>query len=193
MKIYLAIVAMFLVFSPAGLAKNEYSSNVTVSPVQVLQLSLDGKYAFKLRDNIALTVPVTLQYLPEIEGFSSRYFAAGLGAKFFLSSNVFESGWYIEPSIMAGFSKASRPGLYPFSSPFVKTTVMGGYGWVFNNGVSINLGIGANYNYAFSHESPSISKVLWGTGYGPGTMVTNSYGLTSGFSPNAELSIGFSW
>lgn len=165
------------------------TKGLSLSPIQLLLLSLDGKFAYKLNHTMVLTVPFVLQYLPTLSFREIFYINAGLGAQFFLSGKALQEGFYIEPSVSLGYSQATPRGLASLHSIFLRETALIGYQWVLNSGISLNIAAGAIFNYAFSDEAPVYKKAL------PPEFasITPYFGLTRGFNPTAELSIGYYW
>jgi hypothetical protein len=184
--------------SIGAVANNEKTMSVVISPLALSMLSFDARLALKLHDRIALTLPVVVQVFPKNE-FTQEdlmYVSGGVGAQFFLSDTAFENGFYLEPRVVVGWSQMTpnpKHSIRAFSSPFLRTQLMVGHGWVWGSGFTMNAGIGGYYNRAFGDEAMAIKKVLVGTGLGAANILTSMWGLTSGFGPTAEFSIGYSW
>ncbi len=192
------IVVTALLFSTCMFAsEQERTMGISVSPLQLGLMSLDGKYAIQVHDRIAVTVPFTVQYFPSNPITKEvMYFAAGGGAQFYLLDSAFKSGLYIETRAIAGYSRFTpSKNFSSFSAAFIKGTALFAYGWVLESGFSLNLGVGAYYNHAFGDEPRAANKVLSGLGsegFSIG-MLPSAQGLVSGFGPTAEFSLGYSW
>jgi len=147
------------------------------------------KFAFKISDRIALTVPFSagyrfavkilderLEQLPEqlqnlIKRLESpnRFLATvGFGAKFFLSDTAFKSGWFVEPDVTVSYAYQIAAGT---SSLALTPEVTFGYGWVWNNGFLFNFALGAGVNFNLFGEKVYPFRI----------------------SPTSELAIGYAW
>lgn len=100
---------------------------------------------------MALVVPLNLAVLPYSllkEGREDEYYVTtGVGIKFFLSNDAFEHGWYIKPVLLGGYAWTNSVQAFAFTG-----SVVGGYGWVWNDGFSLDLGVGAQYNTFFGEN-----------------------------------------
>lgn len=194
MKNYLSLIIFALTLLNSTLSLADPTKGLRISPLQIAALSLDGKLSLKIHPHLALTIPAIAQYYPIHKSFHDLgYFSTGVGVQLYLSSPVFESGWYAEPRASAGYARAAVEGLEAFSGPFIRFDILAGYQWAWSNGISLNLAAGAFYNHAFSQEAPVIGKILSGTGAGAIKILTNMQGLTSGFGPTFEFSLGYLW
>lgn len=175
-------------------AKNDRNFQVLLNPLVTATGSLWAATEIKVSDGISLRIPVSFRFLsgslPEIptgelkkdpnwaktpqwfKDWAEGPFAVpnnvsiGLGAKFFLSGKTFESGWYIFPELMVGYNWGEN-----VDGVTLTTQLLFGYGWVFDTGFSLNLGIGAYYNKDFGPQtlSPPIPM------------------------PNGEFALGYAW
>jgi hypothetical protein len=143
--------------------------SATVNPLGLLINQIGGKFSLKLTENIALTIPVVVYYSGY---YSTNAFpiswgiTAGVGAKFFIGTNVFETGWFVEPSMRFGFSQT----LANVNSFFMAPGVIGGYGWVWDNGFTLNAGAGMVV--AIQMFNTTVGAYPW---------------------PDFEVSLGYSW
>lgn len=201
MKKYINILIVAALVSTGSLASRNKTMSFTVSPAQLIAFSIDGKFTFKLDETFLMTFPAVLQVRPEIQAeydsenydVSSNHFSLGVGTQIALTGRSLGDGWYVEPRLILGYGSATIKGAHPFSSVFLRPSVLAGYKFVWNSGLTLNIGVGGYYNYAFSHEAPVISKVLNGLNATPAHVLTTIQGLTSGFAPTADFSIGYSW
>lgn len=205
MKNNIVILLLCLVFSISNFAQEigiQSSNNqeptmaVKISPLQLLAFSLDGKFTVAVHDRVAISVPLVVSYVPKkiLKGIDDiHYYSAGIGAQIFLSNKAQRSGFHIEPSIAVGYGQFTPESMASFNSTFLRATTIVGYGWFFDNGLNLNLGLGAFYNYAFSEEATPLKKTLSLIKLPSAVLFTNSYGLTRGFGPTAEISLGYAW
>lgn len=200
MKKILNTLLFVSLISAAAFADAPKTMGVFISPLNLAGASLDAKFSIKVHDRIALVLPVTAQAFPSNSSLTFTkdlmFFSAGIGAKFFLNNQAFADGFYLEPRVVAGWAKVTPCENVPIrgiETPFLRTSLVAGYGWVWSNGFSLNLGLGGMYNYAFSDDSLAVKKVIQKSPYHLAQMATNLMGLTSGFAPVGEFTLGYSW
>ena len=154
---------------------------LAVNPASLLIGALSGNFSYAIGDRMALMVPLAVQFLPfslytEIDGQGFNAggnvfsISAGVGVKFFLSADAFESGWYVYPAVEAGYG--SRFGYDNF---VLTISALGGYGWVWDSGFSLNLGLGLSYSHWFSTQAGALR-------------VYQRYPF-----PTLELALGYTW
>ena len=146
--------------------------SVTANPLGMLLGRFGGEASFKLADHVALISGISGYYLG-IFGDSTSVRTAGgslsIGSKFFLSDEAFKSGWYITPYVSGGYgSFKGDKGVV--STGFGGFSVLGGYGWVFNSGFTLNLGLGVGMSMYKSGSVMIVTPV-----------------------PDLECSLGYSW
>lgn len=143
--------------------------SATINPLGLLLNSISGKFAVQMFDNIALTIPVAVYYSGY---YSTNAFpvtwgiAAGVGAKISIGSPVMETGWFVEPQMLLGFSQT----LSGYNSFFMVPGVMGGYSWVWDNGFTLNAAGG--FIVAIQSYNQNVSANIW---------------------PQIEVSLGYTW
>lgn len=159
------LIVAFLSVNSFMFAEQNSSNSmaVNINPLSLLSGKLTVNYEVEVAKKIAIVLPTTLylssfdfsDFLPTwINNSSGVIFAisTGIGTKFFLSGESFENGWYLTPAVLFGYKK------YGDMDNFELTLeVLGGYGWVFKNGFSINLGVGIQASYLFNGPSNRIS------------------------------------
>lgn len=163
---------------------------ISLSPVQALLFSLNGKYHLKTHDSLVLTIPFVLENAPELMLMNrSHYYSSGAGLKYYFTGDIAKGGFYSELELSGGYSIMTPKNRASFSSAFLRSTAHVGYSWTFANRFMLSLAGGAFYNHAFSHEATVIKKAtnyLQRRGF-------ISAGLCGGFSPASEFSIGYMW
>lgn len=153
--------------------ERQRTMQILLNPIASGLGSIWATYELKVSNGISLRIPLNVhlnskdQEIPKLLPIPSNI-SVGIGAKFFFSGKVFESGWYIYPEILGGFSWGQGADGYTMTAQ-----VMIGRGWVFENGFSVNLGVGYYYNRDFS-----VVKSVYNT---PNGMV------------NAEFALGYAW
>jgi hypothetical protein len=151
----------------------ERRTEIVLNPAALALASLGGELMFKVADRIALVVPVygSFWYFGSESGsFNWWSIGAGIGARFFLSDSAFKSGWYVETAAQVGYGQLNGS----VSSFVLNPYVIGGYGWVWDSGLALNLGLGLQYTYRSA--SVSNSPTWW------------SYPF-----PAAEISLGYAF
>lgn len=150
---------------------NEISSD----PIGFLSGYLPVSFRTGLSNNVALGLHAEAKFF----GFHQRTqgFGGGLGAsaKIFMTSDVFQDGWYVEPTLMVHYI-ALRFSDTKFWN--ISPSAVGGYSWVWDNGFSLSLGLGLQYSYAF------VDRAIFGEGL--------NWDL-HGFGPTADLCLGYVW
>jgi|GEM_PF-4216561 len=177
------------------------SMAVSLSPLQLMMMSLDAKVLFKLSDDLALTIPVVLQFVPENNIFKTKdilFTSAGAGVRYHFSGDgALQSGFFLEGSLALGYSQITAQQSASHTSLFLRPTATLGYSWAFDSGFALNIAVGGYYNHSFSPEAHARSNAL--------TLIPDStalsairdlgvrQGLVSGFAPTAEVSLSFAW
>lgn len=169
---------------------DERSMGISLSPLQLFLFSLHGKYYLKLDEQIALTIPFVITNAPELSYIPrSHYFSSGVGLKYYFMNALMRGGIYSELELGGGYSIITPPRSASFSSAFAKGAAYLGYTWCFADHFALNLAAGIAYNHAFSHEARVIKKA-----FAPAKLMRfASEGISSGFYPTGELSLGYSW
>lgn len=148
---------------------------IAIDPLGFLGGNLPLSFRLGLNDNVALGIHGEARFY----GWNryTRGFGGGLGvsAKFFLSAPTFQDSWYVEPSLMVHYYSLqdSRAKFWNISP-----SVVGGYGWVWDSGFSLNLGLGVQYSYAFIDHKVFGDATIWDI---------------HGFGPTGDFSLGFVW
>lgn len=113
--------------------------NIRVNPLSLLSGSFNAQFDFAMGDS--MTVGPTLGYAGgTYNGVSAAALALGARADFALGHARLSDGWYLAPNflyVMASGSGASAGG---FSAG-----VLAGYGWYWNGGFNMGVGLGAQY------------------------------------------------
>jgi hypothetical protein len=121
--------------------------------------------AFAVSDGLAVTVPLglLLRYstgASNSEGIAGIGGDAGLGLKVFLDGNALSDSWYFQPKVLGQFVYLVNTTLT--STEFVQgitsdLRLVGalelGHAWVWENGFTIDLGVGLEYGYTFFTSS----------------------------------------
>lgn len=156
----------------------ERTMEISVNPIGGLFLGrLSGAFQFKVADQIAMVVPLSLSLwglsfgtAGNSSSFATWSVYSGIGARFFLSDKAFKSGWFLDAILQLGYTRLNGVGGAFAANPWF----LGGYGWVFDSGLAINLGLGIQYNY---YTAQGTELPLW-----------------IGFPlPVLEASLGYSW
>jgi hypothetical protein len=104
-------------------------------------------------------------------GEGALYGGVGIGGRFSLKSNAFQTGWYLQPLVDVGFGHHMQTTERGF---LVFPQVQLGYGWFFESGFALSLSGGLGYVF---HSNSSFGPAL---GF-------------SGILPLLQASLGYSW
>lgn len=131
---------------PASHRRMEISFN----PASLLSGELEAAYRFAVSHNVAFGLHLNGLLFSLTKEAAATGLGGGLSAKFFLTRDAFMDGWWVEPALYT-----SRIG-FSGSENFWRLSprVIAGYGWVWPNGFSLNLGLGVAYNHAFAAANP---------------------------------------
>ncbi len=179
----LAIVLLAALW-PSGLwAENgvdlRRTKEISSNPLQLLGGALPISFRFALSDKAALGVHAIANFFDFQDRTDHFGIGLGLSGKFFLSNLAFEDSWFIEPGVAVGYLFHQTTDTKVKNNYVALTgSVIGGYGWVWDSGFSLNLGLGVRYTHAF------VNKKIFGSEY--------SWGL-HGFFPAGDFSLGYAW
>ncbi|MEI6790156.1 MAG: hypothetical protein WCK42_03125 [Myxococcaceae bacterium] len=152
---------------------------VTVNPLAMVFLKPSIDFQLGVTHKIALVFPLRMQFLtgtisinkgPDL---SANVFGVGtgIGAKLFITGQAFEDSLYIQPMVIIGWLGVDKESFVMLSG-----SLLAGYGWVFNSGFSLNIGLGIQYIYTNVQIKSSVPTVAF-----------------NGLFPDAEFSLGYSW
>lgn len=153
-KISAAVVFLCLGTSlPANeVEQKSRTQSISGEPLDLPMLGrLSGRYQIGVQKHIAITIPFGLQYvgaslpLRTLSGSSLPYYLAdlGIGARFYLTDDVFQDSWFLEPVASVGYLY----GPLPISSVFMVTPkITAGYNWFWGSGLMVSTGLGVQYN-----------------------------------------------
>lgn len=169
-KIFIiALVSSLINISVFAEQPKERNHQISVNPAGLLFLSVPLSYRVKLTDSMALGVHVTGSQWSFLDYWSV---GGGLSTKFFLTGEVFEDSWFIEPGVHGYYSSFGKQTFWG-----IKPSVIAGYAWVWDSGFSLSLGLGAGYSINIV-DSSIFNK--------------RSFGL-NGIMPAADFSLGWSF
>lgn len=157
-----------LLATPAATASGR-SMEISLNPASLIEGSIEGAYRFAVKHNIALSFHLKGLFFSWAKEAAASGVDGGIGAKFFLTNDAFSNSWFIEPGLHVSNLAFTASDRFWRLSP----QVVGGYGWVWSSGFSLNLGLGVRYNYAFAETKPDYRY--------------------HGFYPAGEFSIGYAW
>ena len=186
MKKYLSSLLIVFMVSGGLLAAEaeKPARNVafTVNPLSMIFLRPSFNFQLGVSDKIALVFPFHVQFMVgsvtatnnnSSASSSSNVFGVGggIGAKFFITGRTFEDSLYFQPVAEVGWLGVGKANFVTVSGSAII-----GYGWVFDSGLSLNLGLGIQYVYINSTIKSSDSTVAFNAVF-----------------PDGELSLGYAW
>lgn len=139
-------VMMVALAMPAAAHKQNLSMAAKFDFVHLLNHGVGGSLAFKVADRVALKIPFGIHSLyPAFDG------GIGLGVTYYFTAKALEGGWYAETNLnlhhhdqqvqIIELAHGSHLGLIPGLN--LGLQLLGGYGWHWENGMALDLGIGA--------------------------------------------------
>jgi hypothetical protein len=168
------ILGFFLILPMTALSApldNQRNMEIAVNPLLLVTGRLPIVYRLGLTQKMALSFYGGLRTFSWGEhGAATQMFGLNfdIGPKFYLSGKAFTNSWYIEPSFGVSY--------YSFNDTVnIGPSVVAGYGWVFDSGFSVSLGVGMTYN--INLRGKTFYNLLAGTG----------------LLPTAEVSLGYVW
>ncbi len=182
MKKWCSILLVSLLVSGSVLAeeakKPARKMAILANPISMVFLRPSASFQLAVSNKIALVFPFHVQLFTgssSVDGTSSSNSAfgigGGVGAKFFITGDVFEDSLYIQPVAEIGWLGIGGANFLTLSGSAIL-----GYGWVWNSGFSLNIGLGMQYIYVNHTVKSSNSTVTF-----------------NGLLPDAEFSLGYSW
>jgi hypothetical protein len=179
-KILAIIFALGLVTSSLLAKSIDRNMAISVNPIQLLAGGTAGKFSVGVADRVSIVVPFALAAVYPNPSTNSRIgdisaytlaLSLGVGATYYFSDKAFKNGWYGEADMLVTYI------FWSTTSPWLLSPeIRAGYGWVWENGFLINLGLGLAYSFRASGQDP-----------------TYTWGYMPGFSPTGELALGYSW
>ncbi len=141
--ILISVLALNLGFSSKLQAKDGDTFNLTTPPLSlflgIYSLGLD----VKITDQFTLG-PVLGYYSDTSQGVKVKVYELGVRGNWFINKPVFNSSWYLGPSIAYVGTKASEDKVNVTLNLWA-LTVLGGYHWFWDSG--FNLGLGAGFTH----------------------------------------------
>jgi hypothetical protein len=149
------VLGLALIISTQGVASEHESTSRFLDfrgdPVLFVRGAPNAKFEFKVHRSITLGPSLIFgqaSYTPTLsagssttpEARSGRVLSLGMGSTIYLGASAFEDSWYVYPHAERMFITAGNetPTLQFFGVTF-------GYKWIWNSGLAINLGLGAQY------------------------------------------------
>jgi hypothetical protein len=174
---YTQLVLLASVLSATSHAATDRTMNVRVDPLKIISGDIGADADFKVGDRFTIGPSVSslsaTVIFTELTGFN-----VGARGNWYMSGDALESSWYLGPNI--GYSSMTvTEGGSEGSTGGLSMGTLVGYQWVWNNGMNLNLGGGANYNTAPDEVQA-----------GNRTLTVPFY---SGFKPQAEVSLGYAF
>lgn len=123
--------------------RSQKNMDISVDPASLLMGTIPVRFSFGVTDNIAVGVRAYGTFF----GIGEQTvvgFGGALDAKFYLSGKTFEDGWYVKPSLQAGYRS-----VLGLKGPRIAAFAIAGYGWVWPSGFSLELGGGISYSHWF--------------------------------------------
>lgn len=121
-----------------------------------------ASYKFGVHDHIALGFHGSGVLSSGVLGLVKNVHAigggGGLGAKFYLSDEIFKTGFYLEPTVEAVFLTVNQGEKQKIGFWTISPNLLAGYGFVLNNGFSLAMGAGLQYYFHLDEALEPESK-----------------------------------
>ncbi|MBP7843821.1 MAG: DUF3575 domain-containing protein [Proteobacteria bacterium] len=124
-------------------AKEGDRYNIRVAPISVLAQVWNLESDFKVSDQFTLG-PSVAYYIHKASGVQTSAYVLGARANWFPVNGVFNSGFYIGPSL-SYIGVSAQQDKVEASLSVWQLTAVGGYHWFWDSGFNLNLGAGGSY------------------------------------------------
>lgn len=199
--------------SGAVTAENDRTMVVAANPISALHGAFSGSFQYKIKDYLALNVPVTigtnaqvLSWGPVFSALSGdnydsslMFYGIGLGARFLLNNNGFNDGFYLEPGVNFNFSKYNvkkdEKNLIDANRFTMFGTVGFGYSWFWESGFYLSPGIELGGGYHSNTKSVKIDENVKARLKDKLMLKYAMWAEDSAWRPHfaATLNLGYSW